>query len=255
MKLVTWNVNSIRARHERLLAWLGKHHPDVLCLQELKVEDGRFPFEEIEAAGYRASIHGQKAYNGVAILSREEPTDIRRTLEDDVDDPQARLISLRVAGVRVVSVYVPNGSEVGSSMWTYKLAWMKRLQTYAKDALAAGEPLVICGDFNVVPDDKDVANPESWRDTVLCHDEIRASLDTFQMLGFTDVFRAHNPEGGVYSWWDYRRLGFPKNDGLRIDLIYASRDLAPMCTAAYVDRDERKGKKPSDHAPVIAEFE
>ncbi len=254
MKIATWNVNSIRARLERLLQWLEKECPDVLCLQELKVTDDDFPFDAIQKAGYRAAVHGQKTYNGVAILSREEPERIERGLMDDVDDPQARLLAADVGGIRIVSAYFPNGAEVGSDKFVYKLEWMERLGKYLDRLLGSGNSVFLCGDFNVAPDDKDVAHPEQWQDTVLCVPEVRQALERIRERGFEDVFRKHHPQGGIYSWWDYRQLGFPKNNGLRIDHLFATPELAVRCVSARVDRDERKGKGASDHAPVIAEF-
>jgi len=255
MKIATWNVNSIRSRLERLLAWLEKARPDVVCLQELKVTDDAFPAEEIREAGYYAVVHGQKTYNGVAILARAEPTGVERGLDDGVDDPQARLIAAELGGVRVVNVYVPNGQAVGSEKHAYKLAWMQRLRRYLDQRHDPAAPLVLCGDLNVAPDDADVAVPELWAGSVLCDPATRAAFESLRGWGLVDVFRQRHPEGGVYSWWDYRMLAFPKNDGLRIDHILATEPLARRCTDAMVDRDQRKGTKPSDHAPVVATFD
>lgn len=255
MKVVTWNVNSIRSRLDRLLAWLDAHRPDVLCLQELKATEDVFPLEAIQSAGYRAAVYGQKTYNGVAILSKTEPQDVRIGFDDDVDDPQARLISADLAGIRVLSAYVPNGSTVGSDKYAYKLAWMQRLRDLLARQFDPSQPLVLCGDFNVARDDLDVANPEVWADSVLCVDEVRARLDSWLQWGLIDNFREQHPEGSVYSWWDYRRIAFPKNDGLRIDYVLATRPLADTRAATSVDREERKGQKPSDHAPVVSEFD
>ena len=252
MKIATWNVNSIRARQERLLRWLEKHEPDALCLQELKVEDADFPFEALREAGWQAAAHGQRTYNGVAILAREEPQDVRRGLDDEVDDLQARLISARVGGLRVLSAYVPNGGEVGSDKWDYKLAWLKRLRRHLEKSFDPGEPLALCGDFNVAPEARDVCDPAAWEPTVLYHPQARAALAEVASWGLQDAFRLHHQEGGLYSWWDYRRLAFPKNRGLRIDHILVSRALASRCRACTIDRGERKGEKPSDHVPVVA---
>ncbi|MBN1908604.1 MAG: exodeoxyribonuclease III [Pirellulales bacterium] len=252
MLLATWNVNSIRARLERLVAWLDEAQPDVVCLQELKVTDEAFPHEPIAEAGYHAAVFGQKTYNGVAILSRDEPAEVRRGWDDD---PQARLLAARFGRVTVVNTYMPNGQEVGSDKWAYKLAWMERLQEELAAHHEPTEPLILCGDFNVAPDDADVAEPEVWSESVLCHPDARARLDSLRQWGLIDVFRRHHPDGGIYSWWDYRMLAFPKNRGLRLDHIFATEPLAECCTEAWVDRDERKGAKPSDHAPVLARFE
>jgi exodeoxyribonuclease-3 len=258
MKLATWNVNSIRSRLDRVLAWLNAHEPDVLCLQELKTTDEAFPFDPITAAGYHAAVYGQKTYNGVAILSRREPADVRRGFADgQEEDPQARLISAEVDGVRVFSAYVPNGRSVGDEAYAYKLAWFARLTEHLAANFAADQPLVVAGDTNVAVDDRDVNRPDEWADSVLCHADAREALTNLMAWGLEDVFRARNPEGGVYTFWDYRNLGFPTNNGLRIDHVLATAPLAARCTEATVDRDQRKGtkdNKPSDHAPVIVVF-
>jgi exodeoxyribonuclease III len=254
MKIATWNVNSIRARLERLLAWLAKEQPDALCLQELKVPDADFPMEELAEAGYAAAVHGQRTYNGVAILARGPLEDVVVSLADREEPTQARLLAATVAGVRVISAYVPNGSEVGSDKYAYKLEWLERLSAYLKRTGALEGPFVLCGDLNIAPDDLDIAKPDEWQGTVLSTDEVRGWYRGLLEAGLVDVVRKHNPDGGIYSWWDYRRLGFQRNDGLRIDHILATAPLAERCTAAWVDRDERKGEKPSDHAPVVAEF-
>lgn len=254
MKIVTWNVNSIRAREERLAAWLDTNRPDLVCLQEIKVSDEVFPRERIRALGYEAAVHGQKTYNGVAVLAREPLVQVRCGLRDGVDDPQARLIDVRAAGVRVICVYVPNGQVVGSDKWTYKLQWFERLGAYLARECDPREPLAVCGDFNVAFDELDVARPEEWRDTVLFHEEAREQLGRLCAWGLRDVFREKNPAGKIYSWWDYRALGFQKNNGLRIDHVLVTEPLAMRCVSARVDREERKGKQASDHAPVIVEF-
>jgi exodeoxyribonuclease-3 len=255
MKIATWNVNSIRARRERLLRWLLAQKPDVVCLQETKVRDEEFPSLDLRAAGYHSAIHGQKTYNGVAILSLEKPEDVESGLGGEVDDPQARAISARVGGVRVMSAYVPNGREVGSEAYDYKLEWLRRLRACLDRDHTPSEPVVVCGDFNVAPEARDVADPPAWEGSVLFHPEVREALQGVLSWGLTDVFRQHHDEPGLYSWWDYRMLAFPKNKGLRIDHIFASQPLASRCTAAFIDRNERKGKQPSDHAPVVASFD
>jgi exodeoxyribonuclease-3 len=252
MRIVTWNVNSVRARLDRLLAFLERAAPDVVCLQELKVPDAEFPADAVRAAGYHAAVHGQRTYNGVAILSRHEPAAVQTGLGEAMADDQARVISAMVDGVRVVSAYVPNGQVVGSDKWDYKLAWLDALRRWL-EALPSG-PMILCGDFNVAPDDRDVARPEEWRDSVLCHDNGRRALQAVLSLGLVDTVRLHHEGPGPFSWWDYRMLAFPKGNGLRIDHVFATPDLAARCAAAGVDRDERKGKLPSDHAPVIVDF-
>jgi exodeoxyribonuclease-3 len=225
----------------------------VVCLQELKVTDDAFPFAAIETAGYHATVHGQKTYNGVAILSRGQPTDVRRGLGGD--DPQARLIAADVSGLRVISAYVPNGGAVGSDKWTYKLDWLRRLAGHLAERYDPKQPLALCGDFNVAPEERDVHDPKAWQDTVLFHPDARRGLEQVLGFGLVDTFRLHNSGGGLYSWWDYRMLAFPRNQGLRIDHIFATAPLAERCVAASIDREQRKGQQPSDHAPVWAEFD
>lgn len=258
MKLVTWNVNSIRSRLDRVARWLHREQPDVVCLQELKVTDDAFPTDAIRDAGYHAAAYGQKTYNGVAILSLLEPKDVVRGMGPTDHDPEARLIGADVDGVRVFSAYFPNGRTVGSDTYAYKLDWIRRLRAYLERTASPSDAVVLAGDFNVAPRDEDVANPERWGGSVLCHDDARRALEELREWGFVDVFEKHHPDGGVFSWWDYQMLAFPKNDGLRIDHIFATEPLARRCTGAFIDRNERKGKKtdtPSDHAPVVAEFE
>jgi exodeoxyribonuclease-3 len=255
--IATWNVNSIRMRQERLAGWLGRAQPDVVCLQEIKVPESDFPRAELEAAGWHLAVFGQKAYNGVAILSRTPLEDVTTGLSDGVDDSEARLVAAATRGVRIVTVYVPNGRTVGCDKWLYKLAWLERLRAWLARHARTTDRLVVCGDFNVAPEDRDVARPDEWRDTVLCHDAARAGLKSVMDWGLVDTIRLHHTGegGGPYSWWDYRMLGFAKGNGLRIDHILATKPLAQRCTQAYVVRDERKGKQPSDHAPVVAEFD
>jgi len=254
MKIATWNVNSVRARLERLLAWLAKVQPDIVCLQELKAREEVFPHEAIREAGYHAAVYGQRTFNGVAILSRVEPHDVRRGMDDGVDDPQARFLGAEVGQIRVVSAYVPNGQVVGSEPYAYKLEWLRRLRAYLARHFTPDAPLVLCGDFNVARDDRDVADPAAWEDSVLCHPSSRAALAELLDWGLADVFRQRHAEGRLYSWWDYRMLACPKNDGLRLDYVLATAPLAARCIEAEIDRQERKGEKPSDHAPVIAVF-
>ena len=259
MKIATWNVNSIRARQERVLTWLRLHRPDVLCLQELKVVDDAFPLEAVEELGYYAAVHGQRTYNGVAILSRSPARDIEVGMGPADRDPQARLVAATVDGIRVLSAYVPNGARVGTDKYGYKLDWLRRLREHLEETASPSEALVLAGDFNVAPRDTDVNQLEDWKDSVLCHYAARGALERIRDWGLSDVFERHRPEGGIYTWWGYQRLAFPRNDGLRIDHIYATEDLAARSTDAFVDREARKkgpfSEKPSDHAPVVAEFE
>ncbi len=252
LRVATWNVNSVRARLARVLAWLERQRPDVVCLQETKVVDDDFPAAEIAAAGYRAVVFGQKTYNGVAILAREEPADVVRGLPGDGPDAERRLIAATVGGVRVVGVYAPNGGEVGSDKYVFKLDWYRRLRAWLDAACDPAAELLICGDFNVAPDDRDVYDPVAWRGQTLCTDAEREALAGLAGWGLVDGLRLHRQEGGLYTWWDYRAGAFHRGWGLRIDHFLLTRPLAARCTAVDIDRDERKGDKPSDHAPVIA---
>ena len=252
MRIVSWNINSLRKRQERLLHWLDETNPDIVCLQETKCTDEQFPIGALRDAGYAAAFHGEKSYNGVAIFSRAELSEIRASLCDEVDDPQARVISARAGSVRVYSIYAPNGQAVGAPAYDYKLRWFERLR-----GCLAGEEvcrLVVCGDFNVAPNDEDVHDPALWRGAIMCSEGERAAFRGLCALGLADTLRLHHREPGIFSWWDYRMLSFPKNRGLRIDAILAGSELAERCSAAGVDREMRKGKEPSDHAPVWAEF-
>jgi len=253
MLLATWNLNSIRAREERLLDWLERCAPDVVCLQELKCTEDDFPFEAIEAAGYHAAVNGQKTYNGVAILAKDDIEDVSSGFDDGGDDSEARVIGGTVNGVRVVSVYVVNGRRIDSDKYAFKLKWLDRLERYVeRHDLSA--PFAISGDYNIAPDERDVEKVDAWAGGVLFNEDLSARFERLLELGLVDTFRSHHEDAGTYSWWDYRRLAFPKNDGLRIDHILASEPLAQTSTDAWVDRDERKGKKPSDHAPVLTDF-
>jgi len=254
MKIATWNVNSIRKRLDRVIPWLAEHQPDVLCVQETKVEDDSFPRAEIASAGYHVLCHGQKTYNGVALLTREPATDAVRGFGDGAEDAQARFLVATVGDVRVGTVYVPNGQAVGSEKFAYKLAWLARWRDWLSAHADASTPLALCGDINIAPDDRDVYDPAAWKDQVLCTPAERAALAEVCRWGLADTFRQHHQEAGLYSWWDYRQLGFPRDLGLRIDLILCTPSLSARCTSITIDRDARKGKNPSDHAPVIAEF-
>ncbi|MBA3830523.1 MAG: exodeoxyribonuclease III [Chthoniobacterales bacterium] len=254
MRVVSWNINSLRRRQERFLHWLGETAPDIICLQETKCTDEQFPAAALRDAGYHAAFHGQKSYNGVAILAKEEMGDVRVGFCDQVDDPQARVIAARVGDTRVFSIYAPNGQAVGSAPYEYKLKWYERLTRCLREEESALERVLVCGDFNVAPNDEDVHDPALWRGSIMCSEEERAAFRTLCDLGLNDTLRLLHPEPGLFSWWDYRMLAFPKNRGLRIDAILAGSDLAARCTGAGIDRQMRKGKEPSDHAPVWAEF-
>lgn len=257
MKLATWNVNSLKIRLPQVLGWLQAHPVDVLCLQETKLVDERFPVDEIAAAGYGAAFSGQPTYNGVAILwrvaSELRPTDLR-TGNPRFPDEQRRLISATLGGVRVISAYVPNGQAVGTDKYDYKLRWLDALAAWLADELAASPRLVVAGDYNVAPEDRDVHDPAAWAGQVLCSELERDRFRALLSLGLVDAFRLFEQPPKTYSWWDYRQLGFQKNRGLRIDHLLVSRALAPSVRSCTIDRAPRKLPQPSDHAPVIVEL-
>jgi exodeoxyribonuclease-3 len=254
VKLVTWNINSIRQRMEKLLTWIGNEQPDVLCLQETKVEDSGFPIEALRMRGYEVVTYGQRSYNGVAIAARSPLvlTDVARGFGDGEADDEARLIAATVGGIRVACVYVPNGGELTSDKFPYKLAWYKRLRRFLDRTVKTTDSVVVCGDMNVTADDRDVCDPAKWAGQIHCSADERAALADVIAFPLVDLFRKHNPDGGVYSWWDYRSIAFFKNQGLRIDYILATQPVADRCTACTIDRNARKGQDASDHAPVIA---
>ncbi len=254
MKIVSWNINSLRKRQERLLAYLRQTQPDVVCLQETKCTDEEFPADALRESGYHSAFHGQKSYNGVAIIAKREPLDVRPALCDEEEDAQARVIAATIGGVRVFSVYAPNGQTVGSPACDYKLKWYARLRDCVRQHEPAGSDLVVCGDFNVAPRDEDVHDPVLWRGAIMCSDHERAAFQNVCELGLRDTLRLHRPETGLFTWWDYRMLSFPKNRGLRIDAVLASEAMAKRCCDAGIDREMRKGTEPSDHAPIWAEF-
>ena len=253
MKLATWNVNSLKVRLPQVLDWLAANRPDVLCLQETKQEDRAFPHAELEAAGYRSVCHGQKTYNGVALVTRAPPADVQRNLPD-FDDPQARLIAATVEGLRIVCAYFPNGQEVGSDKYEYKLRWLGSLSRWLGGEAAAHPRLALLGDFNIAPEDRDVHDPAAWRDKILCSGPERDAFRGLLGLGLQDAFRLFDQPEKSFSWWDYRMRGFQKNQGLRIDHILLSPELARRCTGCHVDREPRRHERPSDHAPVMAEI-
>ncbi len=252
MQVATWNVNSIRQRQERVLAWAARHEPDLVALQETKVPDEDFPRAAFEAAGWQVTAFGQRTYNGMAFLSRRPLADVQRGLPGEGPEDARRLLAATLEGVRVVNVYVPNGEAVDSEKFPYKLDWLARLQRYLAHELSRGLPLLLVGDFNIAPEDRDVHDPEAWRGQVLFHPKEHAALAGLCALGLSDLYRQHHAEAGRYTWWDYRALAFPKDRGLRIDLVLGNAAAAARCTACDIDRDERKGEKPSDHVPVRA---
>jgi exodeoxyribonuclease-3 len=254
LTIASWNINSVRARVPRLEAWLASRRPDVLCLQELKCTEEQFPTEAVERLGYHAAIFGQKTYNGVAILSTTPPEEVERGIPVADDDGQARVLAATVQGIRILSVYAPNGQAVDSPAYQGKLEFYRRLRRALDLRYRPDQSLVLCGDFNVAPEDRDVWDPQLWEGQTLFSLPERAALGDLLGFGLQDTFRLHHPEGGRFSWWDYRMLGFPKNHGLRIDAVYATPPLAARCEAADIDREARKGSQPSDHAPVWARF-
>jgi exodeoxyribonuclease-3 len=253
VRIATWNVNSVRARLERLLPWLSEVQPDVVCLQETKCEDHVFPREEIEELGYQIAAHGQKTYNGVAILSKRPIEDVSHGFGVPEFDTEARAISATIEDVLVTNVYVVNGREVGHERYDYKLAWLDALGRFLEGRSPATEKVVVCGDFNVTFDDRDVYDPERWRDRILCSTPEREAMQRVLDVGFEDSLRKLTGDTGIFTWWDFRRRGFENgNRGLRIDHHLMSPAAMAACTAVEVDRAARAGKKPSDHAPVIA---
>ncbi|MBI1766102.1 MAG: exodeoxyribonuclease III [Acidobacteria bacterium] len=240
MKIATWNVNSIAVRLPQALDWIKANLPDVLCLQEIKCTDDKFPLERFKELGYYAEIFGQPAYNGVAILSRTPASNTQKGFPDDAPDAQRRLLAANIGGVKVVNVYIPNGSEVGSEKFFYKLGWLKQLKTFFETHCAVQEPLVLCGDFNVAPEDRDVHDPILWYGKILCSPEERAALAEIAQWGLVDVFRQHHQERGLYSWWDYRGGGFRRNFGLRIDHLWATAPLAAKSVECVIDLAPRK---------------
>ncbi len=252
-KVASWNVNSLRVRLPHVLDWLEQNPVDVLGLQELKLTNDQFPLEEIEAAGYQAIFNGQKTYNGVALLSKTSASDIITDLPD-FDDPQRRVIGAIINDIFILNLYIPNGSEVGSEKYDYKLDWLDNLQLLVESLNDQYEEIIIMGDFNIAPTDDDVHDPAAWKDKVHCSEPERSHYNALIEKDFIDCFRMFNQEPGTFSWWDYRAAGFRRNLGLRIDHILASLPLAKSCKACYVDKNPRKLERPSDHAPVVAEF-
>lgn len=253
MKVATWNVNSLKIRLPRVLDWLAEHQPDVLALQETKLPDELFPLADIRAAGYHAVFSGQRTYNGVALLAKEPPRD-PLTDVPGLDDPQRRILAATVGGVRVVDLYVVNGQSVGSEKYEYKLYWLDKVTTFVARELERFEHLVVLGDFNVAPEDRDVHDPEEWRERILCSTPEREALRKLIATGLVDVFRSFDQPEKCFTWWDYRAAAFRRNRGLRIDLVLSSEALARCCTGCVIDVAPRRLERPSDHTPVIAEF-
>jgi len=254
MKIATWNVNSLRVRLPHVLDWLAEEKPDVLALQETKVTDDAFPYAEIGAAGYESVCSGQKTYNGVALLSRKPLEDVVRDFSG-LDDVQRRTLAATVAGVRLLDVYVPNGESVDSDKYVYKLEWLRRLTAYVRAQLDEHARLVLVGDFNIAPEPRDVHDPKAWEGRVLFSEPERSAFQHLIDTGLRDTFRLFEQEEKSFSWWDYRMNAFRRNMGLRIDHILASPKLSDSCRSCRIDRGPRKRERPSDHTPVVAEFE
>jgi exodeoxyribonuclease-3 len=254
VRIATWNVNSLRVRLPQLLQWLAASSPDVVALQETKLTDDAFPADELRVAGYHCVYSGQKTYNGVATLAR---TELHEALRDmpGYDDPQRRVLAASVSGVRVINLYVPNGQSVDSDKYHYKLGWLRALRSWLRQELTAHPQLVVLGDFNIAPEDRDVHDPVAWAGSVHVSPEERAALRATLNLGLVDVFRQFEQPPQSFSWWDYRAGAFRRNHGLRIDLLLASPPLAARCTACDIDREPRRAERASDHTPVIATFD
>ena len=253
MKLAAWNVNSLKVRLPHLLDWLAADRPDVVCLQELKLEDEKFPVTEIERAGYQAAYSGQKTYNGVAILAREIPDSVEFGIAG-LEDPQRRVISATVGDVRLVCAYVPNGQSLDSEKYQYKLGWLKSFTGWLREELKTYPAMAVLGDFNIAPEDRDVHDPKAWEGQVLVSPAERAAFQDLLALGFRDSFRLFDQPEKSFSWWDYRMNAFKRNLGLRIDHVLLSAPLVARCTSSRILTDLRKLERPSDHAPVIAEL-
>lgn len=257
LKIASWNVNSLNVRLPHVLAWTAEAQPDIVALQETKLTDDRFPVDELLEAGYHSAYSGQPTYNGVAILSKEQGRDMVTDIPG-LEDPQRRILALTVptalGDVRVVDLYVVNGSEVGSEKFEYKLDWLRKVTGWLEQEVKQHERLIVLGDFNIAPDDRDVHDPEAWRDKVLCSKPERQALEDILGLGLVDTFRLFEQEERIYSWWDYRMNAFRRKLGLRIDLLLASKAMVDKCKASYIDIEPRRQERPSDHAPAVAEF-
>jgi exodeoxyribonuclease III len=254
MKLATWNVNSLNVRMPHLLQWLRDNPVDVMALQETKLSDDKFPAAELRDAGFHVTWHGQRTYNGVALMSKAPHDAVVKNIPG-FGDEQARVISASVAGLRVVGTYVPNGQAPGSEKFEYKMQWLRGLRDWLRDELAGHRDLVLMGDFNIAPEDRDVHDPVAWAGQILCTDEERDQFRQLLQLGLVDAFRLFDQPAKCWSWWDYRNLAFRRNQGLRIDHILVSEGLRQKVRACTIDKAPRKLERPSDHAPVVVELE
>ncbi len=254
MRIATWNVNSLKARLERVESWLSDVSPDVVCLQETKLADGAFPAMAFAGLGYESVHYGEGRWNGVAILSKVGLDDPVNGFGLDDDDPEARLLWATCGGIRVASAYVPNGRSLDDDHYQYKLSWLERLRQRLVDAESPDEAVVVAGDFNIAPSDQDVWDPAQFTDATHTSQPERDALTAIEAWGLTDMFRGQQPEANLYSWWDYRAGRFHKHQGMRIDLVLGTRSVAERATFATIDRNARKGQQPSDHAPVIIDL-
>jgi len=253
MKIATWNVNSLKVRLQQVIDWLNLNQPDILCLQETKLQDEFFPADAIAQAGYRSIYIGQKTYNGVALLSKETGEDICTALPG-LDDVQKRLIAATYGDLRIICAYVPNGEHVDSEKYIYKLEWLSQLNCFLQQQRACYGKMALLGDFNIAPEDRDVYDPEAWRGQVLCSEPERQAFRGLLDTGFIDSFHLFEQPEKIYTWWDYRMMAFRRNRGLRIDHILLSHEIADGCTTWQVDKVPRKLERPSDHAPVLVEL-
>ena len=254
MKIATWNVNSINIRLEQLLDWLASTKTDVICLQETKCIDENFPFQPLNDAGYQTAFFGQKSYNGVAILSKHDIADVQKGFHDDDEESPKRLIAATIKGIRIVNTYIPNGTELWTDKFTFKLDWLQKLRRMFDDNCKTNEDVLLCGDFNVAPDELDVWSVPHWEGKLHFSKPERAAMHHVKQWGFVDLFRKMNGDAQEFSWWNYREGAWQRNRGLRIDHIWTSPALAEKCTGCWIDKAPRAFERPSDHTPVVAEF-
>ncbi len=252
--IATWNVNSLNVRLEQVIQWISQHQPDILALQETKIVDEKFPVNAFQQIGYQVIYSGQRTYNGVAIISKSTMEDVVTDITD-LSDPQRRILAVTIDGIRVINVYVPNGQSVDSDKYSYKLHWLEKMRDYLAKQLQSYPRLVVLGDFNIAPTDLDVHDPQQWQGQVLVSAAERQAFQAMLDCGLADSFRLLHAEEQLFSWWDYRAAAFRRNNGLRIDHILISKELADICQAAYIDKEPRKLERPSDHTVVVAEFD
>lgn len=254
MKVATWNVNSINVRLEHILKWGKDTGTDVICLQETKCVDANFPAEPLEEAGYNLAFIGEKSYNGVAILSKHKIENVQKNMPDDDDESPKRFIAADIEGIHIINTYIPNGTKLWSDKFDFKLDWLQRLRRYFDEKCSVDSDVLLCGDFNVAPHEIDVWNVERWTGRLHFSKPERAAMHNVMQWGLIDVFRKHHPDAQEYSWWDFRTVAFPKNEGLRIDHIWTSKSLAEKSIDCWIDKEPRGWERPSDHTTVVAEF-